>query len=170
LEREFVRAREAEAKQVNIYEAGYNLDAELRRRARECKVVVRGSERPWQQNRQGRIKFYLHAVIDDTAVFDWRLFVHDIKTHSGRHVHQGGLAIYVLEGKGWTTVDGVRHEWEEGDLILLPIKPKGVEHQHFNGEPGKPCKWLAMIYSPFKASLGSEMEQKEVSPDWADHG
>lgn len=81
----------------------------------------------------------------------------------------GGRAIYVLEGKGWTTVDGVRYDWEEGDLLLLPIKPEGVEHQHFNAEPGKPCKWLAMIYSPFKAALGSQMEQVEVSPDWSDH-
>lgn len=169
MERESVRTREAEARQVNTYEAGFSHDAELRRRAVECKVVVKGTERPWQQSRQGRIKFFLHATIDDTAVFDWRMFVHDIRTHSGKHRHQGGLAIYVVEGKGWTTVDSVRYDWEEGDLILLPVKPRGCEHQHFNAEPGKPCKWLALIYSPFKGALGSEMEQKEVSPDWASH-
>lgn len=169
MERELTRTKEAEAIGFDIYDAGFQHDARLRQRAVEGKVVIRYADRPWQQGRQGRIKFYLHVMLDDTAVTPWRLFVHDIRTHSGKHRHQGGLAIYVIEGKGWTVVDGVRHDWEAGDLILLPVKPRGCEHQHFNGEPGKPCKWLALIFSPYKDSLGSEMEQKEVSPDFKVH-
>ncbi|MDP2743768.1 MAG: cupin domain-containing protein [Dehalococcoidia bacterium] len=168
-EREAMRAREAEAVSFNLYEEGFKYDANLRERAVKGRVVIRGKDRPWQQSRQGLIKFYLHAVLDDTSVGTWRFFVHDIRSHSGKHRHQGGLAIYVIEGRGWTVVDRQRHDWEEGDLILLPVKLGGCEHQHFNGEPGKPCKWLAMIYSPFKELLGSEMEQKEASPDWKDH-
>lgn len=170
MEREFTRTREAEAQASNLYEAAFKLDAEKRKRAAEGKVVIKGFERPWRQSRQGLIKHFLSSVIDDTAVMNWRgLFIHDIRTHSGRHRHQGGLAIYVLEGNGWTTVDGVRYDWEEGDLILLPIKPGGVEHQHFNAVPGKPCKWLALIYGGFWDALGNQMEQKEESPDWTSH-
>lgn len=168
-ERESERVREAEAVSFNVYEEGFKLDANLREKALTGMVVVRSKDRPWQQNRQGLVKFLLHKVLDDTSVGTWRVFVHDIRNHSGIHRHQGGLCLYVIEGKGWTVVDGERQNWEEGDLILLPIKPRGVEHQHFNAEPGKPCKWLALLYSPFKDILGSEMEQKQASPDWKGH-
>jgi len=166
-EREVQRLAEAEARLFNAYEAAFNLDASKRHRVAEGKVVVKGSQRPWEQTRQGRLKHFLHSTMTDTADICWRsVFIHDIRTHSGRHRHQGGLAIYVIEGKGWTVVDGIRHDWEEGDLILLPVKPGGLEHQHFNAEPGKPCMWLGMIYAGFWDALGNEKEQKEVSPDW----
>lgn len=167
VERELQREAEAEAQVPNYYETAYNMDAAKRLRTMEGKVVVKGAERPWEETRQGRLKHFLHSTINDTADLCWRsFFLHDIRTHSGKHRHQGGLAIYVVEGRGWTVVDGVRHDWEEGDLILLPVKPGGVEHQHFNGEPGNPCKWLGIIYGGFWDALGNEKEQKEASPDW----
>ena len=39
------------------------------------------------------------------------------------HRHQGGLALFVLDGRGHTIVNGVTHDWEAGDLILLPVAP-----------------------------------------------
>jgi gentisate 1,2-dioxygenase len=94
------------------------------------------------------------------------MFVHEIRTHSGRHTHQGGLALFVLQGKGYTTVDGVPHEWEEGDLILLPIKPGGVEHQHFNTDPSRPSRWLALAPWNLMECMGRKVEQKATHPDW----
>ena len=169
VERQAERARESEAKHPDYYEISHRLMAEARRRALEARVVIKGKDLPWQQGRQGKAKWYLHTAIDDTAIQGWRVFVHDIRSHSGKHRHQGGLAIYVIEGNGWTVIDGARYDWEEGDLIVLPVKHDGVEHQHFNAEPGMPCKWLAMIFMPFTDALGSLMEQKEVSPDWKGH-
>lgn len=169
VEREVERMREPEAYGFDVYERSYALEASKRQQALEGKVVIKGKDRPWQQGRQGRIKYLVHVVLNDAAVAGWRFFLHDIRIHSGRHRHQGGLAIYVIDGKGWTTVDGVRHDWEEGDLILLPVKPQGCEHQHFNAEPGKPCKWLAMIYVAYQDATGNQMEQKENSPDYTGH-
>ena len=166
-EREVQRVREAEAKQAPFYEWVYAQWNLWKERADKGQVVVRGKELPWEQSRQAILKWYVHPMRQELAVSGWLFFLQDIRTHSGRHRHQGGLAIYVVEGKGWTSVDGVRHDWEEGDLILLPIKPHGVEHQHFNAEPGKPCKWLAIIYTPMVEAMSSELEQKTVSPDWA---
>ncbi|MDP2726600.1 MAG: cupin domain-containing protein [Dehalococcoidia bacterium] len=168
MERELTKTQEAEAQIPIYYEVTRSLAAKAKQQALEGRIVIRGKEQPWQQSRQARVKSFLHAAITDTALLGWLFFVQDIRTHSGRHRHQGGLAIYVLEGKGWTTVDSVRHDWEEGDLILLPLKPEGVVHQHFNAAPGSPCKWLALIYLPFFIeALCTEVEQKEVSPDWA---
>src|ERR1700719_2851203 len=87
--------------------------------------------------RQRKLLFYLDPVtFKDTPLQHWRVFIHDIRTRSGKHRHQGGLVIYVLEGRGYSVVDGERKDWEKGDLVLLPMKPGGVVHQHFNLNPG----------------------------------
>ncbi len=166
VEREAQRTREAEARDDPFYQWGFAQSDLWLERANEGQVVIKGQDVPWRQGRQGRLKWLLHPLQQDQALSGWLFFIQDIKTHSGRHRHQGGLAIHVIEGQGWTTVDGVRHDWEEGDLILLPLRPKGVEHQHFNANPGSPCKWLAMIYTHFYEAVCCEHEQKEVSPDW----
>lgn len=166
-ERELERSREPESKEAYFYEGLMRLWREARESAQTGRVVIRAREQPWEQNRQGLAKNYLHPLVLDTADHGWNVFIHDIRTHSGMHRHQGGLAIYVIEGKGWTVVDGVRHDWEEGDLLLLPVKPGGCEHQHFNGEYGKPCKWLAFIYLHYIDRLGSELSQTKVSPDYS---
>lgn len=73
----------------------------------------------------------------------------------------------VLEGKGYTVVDGIRYDWEKDDLILLPVKPNGCEHQHFNADPsGKAAEWMAFIFNPYFEALGAPLEQKAESPDW----
>ncbi|MDO8688815.1 MAG: cupin domain-containing protein [Dehalococcoidia bacterium] len=166
VERETQRFREAEARQAPIYENIYTLYNSWKERAETGEVVIRGKGQPWEQGRQARVKYFLEPLMKDTAAQGWLMFIQDIRIQSGRHRHQGGLIIYVIEGKGWTTVDGVRHDWEEGDIILLPIQLRGSEHQHFNAEPGKPCKWLAMIYLHFVECISSELEQKETAPDW----
>lgn len=166
MERERVIGKEVEAKPRLGYEIYMEMLKENLERARRGRVVLRGNQIPWEQSRQARVKVYLSPPIKDTAVDGWVVFVQDIRDHSGRHRHQGGLAIFVLEGKGYTVVDGVRHDWEEGDLLLLPVKPGGVEHQHFNSEQGKPCKWLALIYTPFDQVTGSQYQQVQVHPDY----
>jgi mannose-6-phosphate isomerase-like protein (cupin superfamily) len=161
------RVRQREPAQQNTYEMSMKDRREFLDRQAHGKMVVKASDRPWEQNRQGRIKFYLHPQgFKDTALRDFKLFVHDIQRHSGKHVHQGGLVLYVLEGRGYTMVDGERVDWKKGDLILLPIKPGGVEHQHYNVEPGTPCKWMALIYDPYFDRLGSELTQREESPEY----
>jgi gentisate 1,2-dioxygenase len=74
--------------------------------------------------------------------------------------------LFVLEGEGYTVVDGVKVEWERWDLILLPLKPNGCEHQHFNKTPGKAAKWIAFGYHHFQKILGNMFEQVENAPDW----
>lgn len=165
-EREGQRTKEAEAQTLDRYEVTHRVMAQARQRALDGRVVIKSKDQPWFQNRQARTKYYLHLTIEDTALQGWRMFVVDVRTHTGKHRHQGGLCIYVIEGKGWTVVDGVRHDWEAGDLLLLPVKPEGCEHQHFNAEPGSSAKWLAMIYWNFFEATGNIMEQKEISPDW----
>ena len=140
---------------------------EWRRRAETGIVVIRGKEIPWWQNRQGRVRYFLLPPYKtDTALQTMAVFERIIYRHSGMHRHQGGLAIYVLDGEGYSTLDGERVDWATGDLLLLPIKPGGVAHQHFNHDPDRPARWLAFIPMAFQEYLGSELVQLKVSPDW----
>ena len=76
------------------------------------------------------------------------------------------IFIYVLEGKGYSVVDGERKDWEKGDLVLLPMRPEGVEHQHFNLDPAEPAVWAAFIHIPIQEFLASDLQQTENSPDF----
>lgn len=128
--------------------------------------VVNGDDLAWETDRMGVHRWYLLPWFGDRALSDWYVFVMDIVTHTGKHTHQGGLVIYVLEGSGYTVIDGVRHDWEAGDLILLPVKPGGVEHQHFNRHEGDRCRWMALIYRPAWNYVAAEVTQQDNDPRW----
>src|SRR5215813_9996030 len=164
---ERTRTREREAIGLTAYEKLLRQRLEYDERQRTGPVVIKGSTRVPQMNRQGLISYYLDPIqFQDTPLQDWLVFINDIRTHSGKHRHQGGLVIYVLEGKGYSIVDGERKDWEKGDLVLLPMKPAGVEHQHFNADPAHPAIWAAFINIPIQEYLASDLKQEEVSPDF----
>ena len=170
--RENVPAEERVVPHSRYYEeAGFLEDGarrydEAERRAENGKVVIRGKERPWYESRQGRGKTFLHPKLTDTANGEWRVFIHEIRGQSGKHRHQGGIVLFVLQGKGYTVFDGERVDWEEGDLVLLPYLPEGVEHQHFSADAEKPARWLAVRWLPFNRAIPNFMDQQEASPRW----
>ena len=55
---------------------------------------------------------------------------------------------------------------EAGDLLLLPLKPGGVEHKHYNRYEDKPAKWIAFISGALFEWGASEMVQLENHPDF----
>lgn len=51
--------------------------------------------------------------------------------HSASHSHTHTEAmLYVLEGRGYSLIDGVRHDWKAGDALHIP--PRMTHHGHFN--------------------------------------
>jgi quercetin dioxygenase-like cupin family protein len=149
------------------YDRNYARTQEIQQRSRTAKIVVRRSDRQEEMTRQGRLRYYLNrTVLHDTVLKDWNVFTHELRTRSGKHRHQGGLVIYVIDGKGYTVVESQRLDWESGDLILLPIQPGGVEHQHFNLNGDTPSRWMAYIYKPFHDEVAHGMEQREESPEY----
>lgn len=133
--------------------------------ALQGKKLLKGKEIPFTLNRQAIHRVYANNGTSGLTNNNWILFMHEIRTHSGKHTHQGGLTLFVLKGKGYTVVDGRRFDWSEGDLICLPVKKGGVEHQHFNID-GKPSRWFAFRYHPYHVILGRMYEQKETNPFW----
>jgi gentisate 1,2-dioxygenase len=136
-----------------------------RQRAAKGVILIKGDEQAWELNRQGRCRFYAHLGRTDLANPDWISFRHEIHTHSGVHVHQGGLALFVTKGRGSTVCDGRRADWKADDVILLPVEPGGVEHQHFNvGD--EPCEWIAFAFNPWLDAMGNGYEQRQNHPDY----
>ena len=72
----------------------------------------------------------------------------------------------MIDGTGYSVVDGERVDWEKGDLVLLPLREGGVEHQHFNTNSEKPALWMAFIHRGIQDYVASEMTQTEVSPEY----
>lgn len=163
------REKEAEPAQIHYYEDMMRDVKERNERLAKGKRIIKGNSLPFQVGRQGILRHYCHDSMTDLAVEKWAIFVHEIRSHSGKHRHQGGLTIFVLKGKGYTVIDGVRNDWTEGDLICLPVKRGGVEHQHFNIDD-RPSRWLAFVNHHIQELIGRFVQQKEVSPTWKGEG
>ena len=166
IEIERTRTRERDAPKASSYELALKQDRERGERQMTGRIVVRMADCPQILTRQGYLRSYLGLTTLDMPLQDWIVFTHEVRTASGKHRHQGGLVIYVIEGRGYSVVDGERVDWEKGDLVLLPLRQRGVEHQHFNVDPEHPALWMAFIHSPTREYVASEMTQSEVSPEF----
>jgi mannose-6-phosphate isomerase-like protein (cupin superfamily) len=132
-------------------------------------VVKAPKQEEYELCPQGLIGWYLHPqVFTDRCLQDWWVFIHDIRGVSGRHRHQGGLVLFIIEGQGYSTMNGVRYDWKAGDMVLMPLMPEGVEHQHFNLVSGKSSRWLAFIHEGTFNEVGSELVQTAIDPEWAE--
>jgi len=166
-ESERTRSRERERPSQSSYELAIQSDRERAQRQMTGRIVLRLEDSPQEQTRQGLLRTYLDPfVVEDTPLRHWAVFTHEIRTKSGKHRHQGGLVIYVIDGRGYSVIDGERVDWEKGDLVLLPLRRDGVEHQHFNSDPAKPALWIAYIHFPIRDYVASEMTQTEVAVDY----
>jgi uncharacterized RmlC-like cupin family protein len=168
------RVREREPEPGTVYDRVMEKQQADLHRANTGKIVMHKDELPIEQGRQGLLRFFLNGYEDpddptaQSAIEGWDVFTHDIRSQSGMHRHQGGLVIYVVSGKGHSLVEGQRVDWETGDLLLLPVLPGGVAHQHFNDDDSKESvQWVAFIYRPLHKAVGSFVEQVSESPDFA---
>ncbi len=141
-----------------------------RERMRKSMKVVHGNDLAPEINKMGIYRWYLHPALDTRAIRTILFWSQEIPpgSHSGKQKHQGGRVHYVWEGKGYTVVDGVKHEWEQGDLIMIPVKPDGVVFQHFNTDEDNPAVLLASEpnwYDALGVDMGSGFEQLENAPE-----
>src|SRR6478752_5840735 len=102
--------------------------------------VIKESELPLEVSRQGLMRWYLHPAIKDTCLSVLLFYQQEIPpgSRSGRLKFQGGQVMMITEGRGYTTIDGVRHPWKKGDVVNLPLRADGIIVQHFNSDPNNP--------------------------------
>ena len=113
----------------------------------------------------------MHPSLDNIVMKTMMIYKQEIppSSRSGRQRYQGNMVIYIMRGKGHTWVDGVDHQWEEGDVVQIPVKRDGVVFQHFNDDPKRPCRFVTC--EPNFAlctgvDRGSGFVQLEASPDY----
>jgi mannose-6-phosphate isomerase-like protein (cupin superfamily) len=166
---EMVRTAEPEPEGApsNGYEVVFQARAAYTHRQHHAPLVIHAKDRGFERTRQGLLQFFLQPqYFPEQCLGDWWVTIQDIPRASGRHTHQGGLVIFIISGRGYTVIDGVRHDWKAGDLVVLPMKPNGVEHQHFNLDPDKPSRWLAFISEYVHNHTGSIVKQQDLSPEY----
>lgn len=166
-EGERTRSREREPIKESLYEKGLRYYQENNARMDRGPVVIRESDRETEVSRQGRLVFYMDPRgYPEVPLQHWLVFRHEVRTQSGIHRHQGGIVIYVISGQGYSVVEGERHDWEADDLLLLPMMPGGIEHQHFNLHPTEPAMWVAFLYEPIMEHVAHEITQVKTMPGY----
>ncbi|MFQ5855966.1 MAG: cupin domain-containing protein [Anaerolineae bacterium] len=84
--------------------------------------------------------------------------------HNNMHRHVNEAIIYILSGRGYSIIEEegkepIKIEWEEGDLLSPPLM---AWHQHFNSDPERPARYLAITNVPLMTALGTFVkEQRE---------
>ena len=66
-------------------------------------------------------------------------------------------------------LDGVKHHWQAGDVLNLPLRGNGIIVQHFNADPDKPARFVAAEPNWFECASvdrGSGFEQLEDAPEY----
>jgi hypothetical protein len=141
-----VSDRTAKLAAVNFWDELIALRDRQREQRKDAVQVVRAQELPQERNEMGLMRWYLHPSITDTVLSSLVFFEQEIPpgSRSGRLRFQGGQVIYVLEGRGHTLIDGVKHAWEGGDVINLPLRKDGIIVQHVNDDPDRPARFVAV--------------------------
>jgi len=146
--------RMAKLAKVNHWNELLALRDTQREQRKTAVQVVRLSELPVENNQQGLMRWYMHPSITDTVLSTLAIYRQDIPpgSRSGRLKFQGGQILFIVEGRGYTMLDGVKHAWEAGDVVNLPCKRDGIVVQHFNDDPTKPAAFLAVEPNLFAAT------------------
>lgn len=77
----------------------------------------------------------------------------------GNHRHYYESMIYIIQGKGYSIVEGVKVEWEAGDVVYVP---PWAWHQHFNTNPDKEVRYIASTNAPLLQNVGNIARREEA--------
>ncbi|HET7679047.1 MAG TPA: hypothetical protein VFK79_02810 [Xanthobacteraceae bacterium] len=132
--------------------------------------VVKEKDLPLETNQMGQMRWYMHPNIKDLCVNMMMVYQQEIPpgSRSGRIKFQGGQVIMILQGQGYTSIDGVKHSWKKGDVLNLPLRDDGIIVQHFNTDTGETAKFLAVEPNWFDAlgvDRGCGFEVQEEAPE-----
>jgi gentisate 1,2-dioxygenase len=155
----------------NLYQELLDLRDTQRERFRNGLWLISEEDIPWEINRQGKMKWYLHPGLGDVCINTQLFYMQELPTgsKSGRIHFQGGQCILFLEGRGHTMLDGVRYDWESTDAMNVPLKTEGVVIQHFNESSTERALFVvseANMTDTLGVDRGSGFEQLENCPEY----
>lgn len=141
-----------------------------RERVARGKDLISRDDCPPETNPMGIMRWYLHPALEEPSTR--ALYFHELEipmgSRSGLLRCQGGIIHFVLEGSGYTEVNGEEHEWESGDVIAIPIMEAGVVYRHVNTGLG-PVRML-VAWPNYDSANGPEggvhMDVLEPAPEY----
>jgi len=155
---------------TNRLERLFEIRDKQRKQKGAARKIVRGAELPWEKNRQGLQKWYMHPDMDENSLSSLLVYIQEIPPggRTGKQLSQGGHIGVVWEGRGYTLVDGVRHDWEKHDVLNFPVRTKGIVLQHVNLDTNEPARVLFCepnVIDSLGVDRGCGFEQIEDAPD-----
>jgi hypothetical protein len=138
---------------------------------REPIIIVKGSNRQQENSAMGLLRWYMHPAMQNNALQTMNFYEQELPpgSRSGRLQFQGGQVMFILEGRGHTLVDGVKHPWEAGDVLNLPLRRDGIIVQHINSDPANPAKFVVVepnLLQTATVDRGAGFDLIEASPDY----
>lgn len=140
---------------------------ELERR-RKSPVHVRAEEI------EAQLREHYHVyIVDPRLGFNQRTFRFWINRRSAGeemeftgwklgHRHTVEAVIYILQGRGYSVIDGVEYPWEAGDLICVPVF---AWHRHHN-QSDEDLVYVAATTGPFSLAMGIAIYEEEKYPEY----
>ncbi len=77
-----------------------------------------------------------------------------------KHRHYYETILFVLEGMGYSIVEGDKVDWKAGDALHIP---PWAWHQHFNTDLDKEVKFLSGTNAPLLQSIGDIDCREEIT-------
>jgi len=129
---------------VRAIQGEYNLKEELKR-LRAAPRVRKGKEMKFIDGPQTFSKHYIEPKDGLGQTLHIHLEEYAPGGESQKHGHVNEAVFYILDGEGAEEHDGVRYEWEAGDVAIVH---NNCVHQHFNRNPKKPARALVLKTKP----------------------
>jgi gentisate 1,2-dioxygenase len=129
---------------VRAIAGAYNLTKELER-LRALPRVRKGREIKFMDGPQAYSRHYVEPKDGITQTFHLHLEEYGPGGKSQKHGHVNEAAFYILDGRGYEIHDGVRYDWQAGDVAIVH---NNCVHQHFNADPEKPARALVINTKP----------------------
>src|SRR5262249_26739504 len=69
---------------------------------------------------------------------------------------------YIVKGRGYSIIDGIRYDWKDGDLMCVPTF---AWHRHVN-LTDEPVTYVASTSTPYSQSIGVSIHEDERYPEY----
>lgn len=123
-----------EIKGRNLWDELMGMRDEQRKNQEGAVWLIKGKDIPFENSKMGNLRWYMHPRLKTPCINTLMIYVQEIEPNgrSARFHHPGNQVIYIMQGEGYTALDGQNHHWAKGDVVQLPLRVKGTTVQHFN--------------------------------------
>jgi quercetin dioxygenase-like cupin family protein len=114
-------------------------------RLRSLPRVLKGREMTFNDGPQTFSRHYIEPVDGLGQTLHIHIEEYAPGGKNGKHGHVNEAAFYILDGTGYEIHDGIRYDWQAGDVTIVH---NNCVHQHFNASPDNPARALVIKTKP----------------------